>query len=162
MSVLLKLGKTNTPMKNVVSANLILIIICSSLHAQESEPANGNQKLAYLSFGLSVTNGSFNSYKVGNANQFYQFLLQDNSLELDDGALGFKQFGFGALNFKSKTVFGVELNLQLFHSSHAIAGQNMSLNSGLNASMHFGLRAIDMAVRFGPKLSDDGANLSAE
>jgi len=149
-------------MKTVLSASLILILICSSLQAQEGESENVNKKLAYLNFGLSVANGSFNSYKIGNANQFYQFLLQDNSLELDDGALGFKQFGFGALNIKSKTVFGVELNLQLFHASHAIAGQNMSLNSGLNASMHFGLKTIDMAARFGPKLSDDGANISAE
>lgn len=139
-----------------------LFILPSILFAQDSDAGDTNHKLAYLNFGLSVGNGSFNSYKIGNANQFYQFLLQDNSLDLDDGALGFKQFGFGALNIKPKTVFGVELNLQLFHASHAIAGQNMSLNSGLNASMHFGLKAIDMAVRFGPRLSDDGANLSAE
>ena len=62
-----------------------------------SQEASPNTKPIYISLGLSVANGSFNDYKVGNANQFYQFLLQDQSLKLDDGALGFKYLGIGGL-----------------------------------------------------------------
>jgi len=123
---------------------------------------SSNPSVGYVGFGLSVANGSFNNYKVGNANQFYQFLLQDPTLKLDDGAIGFKYFTFGALSLREKTVFGFEFNYVAFHPSHAIAGQNLSLTSGLGGSMHFGGRSLEITCRFGPKLNKNGANISLE
>ena len=134
----------------------------------ESTPDSINQvaatskALVYLGAGLSVANGTFNDYKVGNAKEFYQFLTGDPSLKLDDGAIGFKYFSLGVLGISSKgPVIGFELSYIAFHSTRAISGTNHSL-VGTGADMHFGLKIVEMALRLGPKLDDKGSNISIE
>ena len=163
-------------MKLTSRASFLLIVtvafnasIAQTLSTNNAEPESPSEKsdvpvLGYIGAGLSIANGSFNDYKVGNANQFYQYLTGDPTLKLDDGAIGFKYVSFGVISpmGKSKSfVFGAEFALILSHASRAISGTNHGLTS-TGANMNFGMKMIDVSLRAGVKLDGKGSNISLE
>ncbi|MDL5048562.1 hypothetical protein QQ054_21340 [Oscillatoria amoena NRMC-F 0135] len=131
----------------------LLTLTVLKVFSQDNTDSTGTQQKpnSYItfSFGLSIVNGTFNSFKIGNVEQFYQHITGRTDVKLDDGAIGFRYVAFGYRGATEKLIMGVDFRAVQTHQTQAIAGTNQG-GTGFNAGMNFSATFLELAVIVGP------------
>lgn len=123
----------------------VLVFSAASCFSQSSDNISAKPSMKFtLGGGFSLAN----SFKRGNADEFYSRISPDPSYKLDDGASGFKylSMGFQGAN-EGKALIGMELQLVLTHASRAIWGQDTDL--GYATEVYFSAKFVNLAIKLG-------------